>query len=124
MLVKLSILFLYLRTFTESRHFRWTVQALMGVIVISHVTFIFLLRYRYNGLTCHWKEYETDEAWAEDCKESIGPEAIRSLIAFISSLTVVLDLIIIALPCSAVRRMHLPRRQRLAILITLVAGLV
>lgn len=124
MLVKLSILFLYIRAFTESRIFRWTVQALMSMIIISHVGFIIMFRYRYTRLECHWLEVETDEEWEAACPEHYDNNTSTIIVVFIAVLTVVLDLIILVLPCSPVWRLHLPRRQKLAILITLISGVV
>lgn len=124
MFIKLSILFLYIRTFTEGRLFRRTVQALMGVIIISHVATICVVRFDTNRLECHWKYYETDEEFLEKCPSNFDYHVIYAVVTWISALTVVLDVIIMALPCRAVWRLHLPRRQKLAILITLISGVV
>ena len=123
MLVKLSILFLYIRTFTESRVFRRIVQALMVVIVVSHVVMILLLRFDRPRIECHWKMME-DEEYERLCPRKIDVNVLYIMITWISTLTVVLDVIIMALPCPAVWRLHLPRPQKLAILITLISGVM
>lgn len=124
MFLKLSILFLYIRTFTESRIFRRLVQALMIVIVVSHVGFVFILRFRYTTLDCNWVISETEGIFDAKCPTNYDVIVLYVFLALISSLTVVLDLIIMALPCPAAWRLHLPRRQKLAILITLISGAV
>lgn len=124
MFVKLSILFLYLRTFTESRIFRHAVQAVMAVIISSHVAIIFILRYTVTRMDCHWRGWVSDEIWDKECHINISYNPLASVLTWISALTVVLDVIIMILPCRAVWRLHLPQRQKLAILITLLSGVV
>ena len=120
MFVKLSMLILYIRVFTESRKFRRTVQALMAVIVISHVAIIIVQLLQANRMDCNWRYNEPDAG----CRDRVDVDTLLILLAFISVMTVVLDLIILALPCPAVWRLQLPRPQKLGILITLISGVV
>lgn len=120
MFVRLFVLVLYIRVFTESRKFRRTVQALMAVIFISHVAIIIVQLLRANRMDCNWNYNDPDAG----CRELLHVDTPFILLTFISVLTVVLDLIILALPCPAVWRLHLPRPQKLAILITLISGVV
>ena len=124
MFVKLSILFLYFRTFTESRIFRRAVQALMAVIIVSHVAIILILRFTHTRLECYWRIYEDEEEGVKKCPLNIDGHTVVIVLTWISVLTVVLDVIIMVLPCRAVWRLHLPPRQKLAILITLLSGVM
>lgn len=124
MLVKMSILFLYLRTFREGRIFAITVYAVLFVLVTSHIGFIFAYLFAYLPVRCSWAQYETDEEWEAHCRRGYDLKILTGLTIFISALTVVLDLVILALPCRAVWRLHLPKRQKLAILFTLLSGVV
>lgn len=120
MFVKLSMLILYIRVFTESRKFRRTAQALMAVIIISHVAIIFVQLFQRDRMDCNWRYLEPDI----DCRDRVDVDTLLILLTFISVLTVVLDVIILALPCPAVWKLHLPRPQKLAILITIISGVV
>lgn len=124
MFVKMSILLLYLRTFTEGRVFRNVVYTLLFTIVVSHVSFAFCYIFFCLPVNCAWTTYETEEEDEKYCTENINGDVIVRLIVFISVLTVLLDLIILVLPCRAVWRLHLPFRQKLVILITLISGVV
>lgn len=96
----------------------------MAVIIITHVIMIFLLAFDYTRISCHWKMYEDEDEADRLCRRTIDFQVLFIWITFISTLTVVLDVIIIALPCRAVWRLHMPRAQKLAILITLISGVV
>jgi hypothetical protein len=124
MFVKMSILLLYLRTFTEGRVFRIAVYTLLLLIVISHVSFALTYIFFYLPVSCAWKIFEHEEDYEKYCPQNVDADVIMELIIFISTLTVSLDLIILVLPCRAVWRLHLPKRQKLVILITLISGIV
>ena len=124
MLVKMSVLLLYLRTFTESRLFRYTVYATLFLLVGSHVPLLVIFIVAVTPVYCAWTFFETDEENIRTCHKNLDDEIFLRLILFIAVLTVVLDIIVLSLPCRAVWRLHLPQRQRLAILITLISGVV
>ena len=124
MFVKMSILFLYLRTFREGRIFAITIYAVLFVLVTSHIAFIFAFLFFNLPVSCAWVQYETDEDWDAHCRQTYDVNILTGLTIFILVLTVVLDLIILALPCRSVWRLHLPKRQKLAILFTLLSGVV
>ena len=124
MFVKMSILFLYLRVFTEGHIFGYTIYALLLVIVASHISFIFTFLFSTTPVRCSWVVFETEEEFLNTCHDHVDGQVVLILFLFISSLTVVLDIIILSLPCRAVWRLHLPERQKLAILITLISGSV
>lgn len=124
MFVKMSILFLYRRTFIEGRLFRYMVDAVLFVLVTSHVAFLCTLIFALSPPSCAWRQFETDEDYYASCSRPFSLVVLLRLIVWISSLTVVLDMIIISLPCRAVWRLHLPKRQKLVILITLMAGIL
>ena len=122
--VKISILFLYRRTFTNGRLFRYTVDAVSFVLVTSHVAFLGAFLFAFLPPSCAWKSFETEEEYLASCSEPIPEVTFYRLIIWITALTVVLDVIIISLPCRPVWRLHLPKRQKLIILITLMAGVL
>lgn len=124
MFVKMSILFFYLRTFTESRLFRHIVLTILFVLVASHIAFLIALIFVSSPPSCEWKQFQTDQEYLASCSETYPVGIFFKLLIWITVLTVVLDLIILILPCRAVLRLHLPRSQKLVILITLTAGIM
>lgn len=112
---------LYLRTFTESKRFRYAVYATLTILVLSHLALIPVYYAEVFPLFCHWTYYPTDEEWYENCHQNYD---VLPFIVFLASLTILLDLIILLLPCPAVWRLHLAKRQKVAIISILVAGIV
>lgn len=112
---------LYLRTFTESKRFRYAVYATLSVLILSHIITIPLYWTGVTPLHCNWTYYPTDEEWYANCKEN---HDILPIIVFLAALTILLDLVILVLPCPAVWRLHLAKRQKLAIIGILVAGVM
>lgn len=112
---------LYLRTFTESKRFRYTVYAILATLVITHVASLPVFLASVTPFYCQWTIYHTDEEYYSNCSENYN---FLSWAVFIAVLTIVLDVIILALPCPAVWRLHMAKRQKIALLLVLVAGVV
>lgn len=70
----------------------------MAVIIISHVAMILILLFDFPRLDCHWKIYEDEEEEDKVCPIKIDEDTQIIVLTWISVLTVVLDIIIMALP--------------------------
>lgn len=112
---------LYLRTFTESKRFRYTIYAVISTLVITHAVSLAVFLADVTPLHCKWTIYPTDEEWYANC--SYNYDSLPAVV-FIAVMTIVLDIIILVLPCPAVWRLHMAKRQKIAILLLLVAGVV
>lgn len=124
MFVKMSVLFLYLRTFTESRRFRYTVIATLVILVASHVPLLAVYVFWITPVSCSWIQTETQEEYFTICHVNVEFNLFLRLVLTLAVLTVVLDIVVLSLPCRAVWRLHLPKRQKVVILVTLVSGVV
>lgn len=66
-LVKVSILLLYLRAFTESRRFKHFVYVVLFLIVKTHVATIPIYLTGVSPVSCQWKLFVSDEATDSFC---------------------------------------------------------
>lgn len=112
---------LYLRTFTESKRFRYSIFVVLAILIISHVVTLAVYLGSNSPFHCHWSEYPTDEEWDANCKGNY--DSLPSVV-FIAVMTIVLDIVILVLPCPAVWRLHMAKRQKIAIILLLVAGVM
>lgn len=112
---------LYLRTFTESKRFRYIVYVVLSILLITHGATIPVFLANIIPFHCQWSIYPTDDEWNSKCGDSEKYDVLPWVV-FIAVLTIVLDIVILALPCPAVWRLHMAKRQRIAILLVLVAG--
>lgn len=120
--VKASILLMYLRTFTESRRFRWIVYGLLTILIFTHLGIFPLWFVQYLPVDCEWINFETDEqSDAHGCTDHLD---MKPFIVCIAALGIIFDFIILGLPCPAIMRLHLPKRQKIGILVIISAGLV
>lgn len=120
-LVKVTILMLYLRTFTESKRFRNSIFAVLAILGITHVVTLAVYLADVYPLHCHWSIYATDEEWYANCSDNY--DSLPAIVC-IAVVTIVLDIVILALPCPAVWRLHMAKRQKIAIQFLLVAGVM
>lgn len=123
-LVKVSILLLYLRAFTESRRFKYIVYVLLFLIVSTHVATIPIYLSGVSPVSCQWKVFVSDEASDSFCHSRLSFDFDDMWYCFLNAWTVLLDLVIVILPCPAVWRLHLAKEQRLAVIAILISGLV
>lgn len=96
----------------------------MFVLVTSHVSVFICFVVWATPVRCAWIQLESDEEYDALCKENFEYENFLRLIIFSAVLTVILDIVIVALPCRPIWRLHLPTRQKIVILLTLVSGIV
>lgn len=119
-LVKVSLLILYLRTFTQKGLFRVTLWTILVAIVLSHAQVIVLYWAKLDPFVCLWK-YSTilGALWNALCR--LRYDQFRNWI-FVSIFTVVLDIIVLVLPIRAVWKLHMARRQKIAVSMLIGAG--
>lgn len=120
-LVKVAILMLYLRTFTESKRFRYIIYAVLFALVSTHLIILIVSLVDITPTRCHWAIYPTDEEWYSNCSENFD---LLPAVIFIPVSTILLDIVILVLPCPAVWKLHMAKRQKIAILLLLVAGVM
>ena len=120
MLIKLSIMLLYLRTFAVSSKFRWTMWVLIFILVSTHITHWFVYWLSNTPLDCAWKAYPDVQAPLV-CYERFDP---GDYIIFIPVLNIIMDIIILIMPCPYVLRLQLPKRQKIIILGIILAGVM
>lgn len=123
--VKLSILLFYLRIFsTATQTFKAIIWVVFFAIIFSHLTAISVYMYSHWPPTCLWAIYENMEDYRSHCKDAKNPGAVVVYYCVLSAFTIFLDIIILYLPCPSVWQLHLAKRQKLAILIIMLAGLL
>lgn len=122
-LVKASIVLLYLRTFSVcGRKFRITLYCVIGLLITSHLVVIPVYWLSIHPLKCQWKYLDlTDGDYYSLCHERYNDFAY---LIYVTSLSVLLDVVIIALPCREVWRLQMVRRQKIALLLVFLAGIV
>lgn len=119
-LVKVSLLILYLRTFTQKGLFRVTLWTILVAIVLSHAQVIVLYWAKLDPFVCLWK-YSTlpGALWNALCR--LRYQQLKNWI-FVSIFTVILDVIVLVLPIRAVWKLHMARRQKIAVSMLIGAG--
>lgn len=112
-IIKISILLLYLRLFLSQEKLRYCIYAALfiiaGFLISTEVSLIFL---------CLPPVEVVPRVQARACI-SLGKHALTQVIFNFLS-----DIIIIALPVPAVWALHLPRRQRLAVIGIFAVGIM
>ena len=119
-LVKISLLILYLRTFTEKGFFRITLWTVLVAIALSHLQVIVVYWVKLDPFDCQWK-YNTlpGELWAALCHARI--DDLQNWV-FVSIFTVILDVIVLVLPIRAVWKLHMAKQQKIAVSLLIGAG--
>ena len=112
---------LYLRTFTESKRFLYIVYAVLFALVSTHLIIFTLSLADVTPTRCHWAMNPTDEDWYSNCSENY---TLLPAVIFIPVSTILLDIVILVLPCPALWKLHMAKRQKIAILLLLVAGVM
>lgn len=120
----MSILLLYLRTFAIDRNFRWTTWIVIFITVASHFVCWILLWAEASPLKCHWVLYPTKDLSRANCTFHFDGEFNKIYLVFIAALNVVLDIIVLAIPCPHVWRLHIPKKEKIMIMIILLTGLM
>ena len=113
-LVKVSVLLLYLRTFTEKGlFFRITLCSILYMIAISHLIVVSLYWFKIWPFHCKWR-YVTlpPDLFFSVC--NLRYSDLKSWV-FVSIFTVIMDLFVIILPIRAVWKLHMARRQKMAV---------
>lgn len=122
--VKVSILLMYLRTFTGNKPFKYTVWVLISLVIGVHSVAFLGWTFSTYPIWCHWTYWPTDEEYAARCHHPAIEKINVPYSLFLNTFTVVMDLIILYLPCRPVWRLQLAKRQRISILVILFAGVV
>ncbi|MCJ1467552.1 hypothetical protein MMC07_006177 [Pseudocyphellaria aurata] len=120
-LIKTSLVLLYLRVFSSNRTLRHVVYGVLLVVVVAHLGAIVGTVADDRPLSCHWLYLPSDEDYDKLCKEYWDDIYIYLTM---SVLTIVLDLVILILPCPEVWRLNMPKRQKLGVMIIILTGLV
>lgn len=122
-LAKVSMLLLYLRTFLSTRRkLRWLVFVLIAVVLLSHFLVILLDFVSYPHLYCYWKEFGDDEEALDKECPSLFDDTIFYLT--VNTFNIVLDIMILIIPCRVVWRLQVPRKQKIILFGILFAGVV
>lgn len=123
-IVKVSILLLYLRTFTESRRFRIIAYVVMCLLVTVHIITFPIYWFALSPVSCQWRVFTTDEDFDANCTRHMAPGRDNHWFTFLAAITIVLDLVILIMPCPAVWRLHMAKRQKIVVIGILVSGIV
>lgn len=97
---------------------------LVFLIITSHVAGILVYALHVTPASCSWTIYPTDDEWKSRCKVMWEGSGGISYYVFMNALTVALDLVILYMPCQPVWRSRLAKRQRIAIMMILLAGVL
>lgn len=122
--VKVSILLLYLRTFTESQRFRYCAYAVMFVLVSVHTVTFPIYWSALSPVSCQWRVFTNDDDFDANCKQHLSPDRDNYWFSFLAAITIVLDLVILIMPCPPVWRLHMAKRQKMVVIGILVSGIV
>lgn len=115
------MLLLYLRVFSITRMLRFAIYVALFMVVTSHIVAFFITTMDVQPIDCHWKAFQTDADYFAHCKEP-WDDAISYV--FIGAFTVVLDLVILAIPCPAVWKLNMPKRQKIGVILIFSTGLL
>ena len=119
-LMKVSILLLYLRIFSQRPKLRFAVYAALAAIVASHIITLIVTTFDLVPLDCHWW-YLLDEEYDAKCKERLD-DSIAYI--FMGAFTIALDMLILAIPCPVVWKLNMPKQQRIGVMAIFAAGLL
>lgn len=117
--MKVSLLLLYLRVLSNSRRNRIFIYLALGVIVSATLAAIVVTTADTRPFPCHW--IWADGVDGEPCRMVWDDD---DCYLFTGALTIVLDLVVLYLPCPAVWRLHLQRRQKIGVLIIMLTGVI
>lgn len=117
--MKVSLLLLYLRVLSNSRRNRIFIYLALGVIVSATLAAIVVTTADTRPFPCHW--IWADGVDGEPCRMVWDDD---DCYLFTGALTIVLDLVVLYLPCPAVWRLHLQRRQKIGVLIIMLTGVM
>lgn len=115
---------MYLRAFTGNKRSKHTIWVLMFLIIGAHLVAFFGWTFSTFPDKCHWTFYPTDEEFAARCHHPPIALKLPDYNIFLLIFTVIMDLIILYLPCRPVWRLQLAKRQRISILAILFAGVM
>lgn len=119
-LVKISLLVLYLRTFTVKGFFRTILWSVLVAIILTHAQVVILYYAKLDPFVCIWKYGTLPSAlWNVFCRTRI--EQLKNWV-FISIFTVILDIIVLVLPIRVVWNLQMAKRQKTAVSILIGAG--
>lgn len=122
--VKVSILLMYLRTFTGNKSFKWTVRGLICLIICVHTVAFLGWTLSIIPVWCHWTYWPSSTQYGETCHHPAIQKINVPYSLFLNSFTVVMDLVIIYLPIRPVWQLQLAKRQRISILVIMSAGVM
>lgn len=94
----------------------------LTILTLTHLGVFPLWFLQLRPVACQWKQFETDEE--EEAYGCVDFFDLKPYLICIAALTIVLDFLILALPCPAIWRLHLPKRQKIGILVIISAGMV
>lgn len=120
----MSILLLYLRTFAIDRKFRWTVWIVLFITVSSHFVCWVLLWAQTSPIRCNWIQYPTKDLSTARCTENFDGEYNKIYLVLIAALNVILDIIVLAIPCPHVWRLQVPKKEKIMINVILLTGVM
>ena len=115
---------MYLRAFTGNKTFKRTIWVLIFLITSAHLVAFFGWTFSTFPVKCHWTFYPTDAEFDTRCHHPPMAAKLPPYNLFLLVFTVVMDCVILYLPCRPVWRLQLPKRQRLSILAILFAGVL
>ena len=120
-LIKVSLLILYLRTFTTKGAFRITLWTVLVLVVLGHGQVIVLYWVKLDpNNTCQWKYSSLDfTLWKAMCHERFSD--LENWV-FIAGFTVLLDIVVLVLPIRAIWKLQMAKRQKIAISMLMGAG--
>ncbi|MCJ1467429.1 hypothetical protein MMC07_006054 [Pseudocyphellaria aurata] len=120
-LIKTSLVLLYLCVFSSNRTLRHVVYGVLLLVVVAHLGTIVGTVANALPFSCHWIYFPTDEDYEKLCKNYWDDSYFYLTM---SALTILLDLIILILPCPEVWRLNMPKQQKIGVMIIILTGLV
>lgn len=90
----------------------------------SHFVCVVLLWAETSPLKCNWVLYPTKDLTRANCTQNFEGKYNKMYLVFIAALNVVLDIIVLAMPCPHVWRLHVPKKEKIMIMMILLTGVV
>lgn len=91
------------------------------IVISAHLATIIGTTADVRPADFHRLNLPTDEEYYAHCKDYWGDDLFY---VAISVLTTFLDLMILILPCPAVWRLNMPKRQKIAVIIIILTGIM
>lgn len=96
----------------------------MFLIISTHAVTVPVYCYGSHPLSCEWQVFVSDEEYESHCIQRVNEDFFNAWLVFLNAFTIVLDIVIIIIPCRPVWKLNMPKRQKIVVLGIFVSGIM